>query len=193
MRGRERVGVRCAARRVSGPSRGRPTRCTHGSLCVIQCSTRSPRRPATASTYSQNASTVARTGQPPSSSIACGVSQWKSVEERRDAVAEQLVDEPVVEVEALRVHRPAALRDDARPRDREAERVEPELAHERDVVADSGGRSRTRPRRCRRFGPCPASRRSDPRRSRHGRPRLRRPRSGTRRSPLPRRSRQGTR
>ena len=54
---------------------------------------------------------------------------------RRDAVAEQLVDEPVVEVEALLVHVSAPARDDARPRDREAERVEPELAHERDVVA----------------------------------------------------------
>ncbi len=54
---------------------------------------------------------------------------------RRDAVAEQLVDEAVVEVEALLVHRAAAVRQDARPRDREAERVDAELAHERDVVA----------------------------------------------------------
>ena len=33
----------------------------------------------TASTYSANASTVSRDGQPPASSITCGVSQWKSV------------------------------------------------------------------------------------------------------------------
>ena len=56
-------------------------------------------------------------------------------DERRDPVAEELVDEPVVEVEALRVHRTASARDDPRPRDREAERIDPELAHERDVVA----------------------------------------------------------
>ena len=54
---------------------------------------------------------------------------------RRDAVAEQLVDQPVVEVEARCVDAPRARRDDARPGDREAERVEAELAHQRDVVA----------------------------------------------------------
>ena len=60
------------------------------------------------------------------------------VEERHvrvDAVAEQLVDEPVVEVETCCVDAAAALGQDARPRDREAERVEAELAHQRDVVA----------------------------------------------------------
>src|SRR4029077_10668924 len=51
-----------------------------------------------------------------------------------DPVREQLVDEPVVEVEGRLVHGAAALRDDARPEDGEAERVETELAHERDVV-----------------------------------------------------------
>ena len=52
------------------------------------------------------------------------------VEERRerlDPVREQLVDETVVEVEARRVHAAATLGKHARPRDREAERVEPEL------------------------------------------------------------------
>src|SRR5580765_41220 len=60
------------------------------------------------------------------------------VEERRerlDAVRKQLVHESIVEVESRRVDLPAPLRHDARPRDREAERVEPELSHQRDVVA----------------------------------------------------------
>ena len=60
------------------------------------------------------------------------------VEERRerlDVVREQLVDEAVVEVEPRLVDRPAAGRQDARPRDREAKRVQPELAHQPDVVA----------------------------------------------------------
>ena len=39
----------------------------------------SPRREATISAYSTNASAVERAGQPPSSSSACGVSQWNSV------------------------------------------------------------------------------------------------------------------
>ena len=59
------------------------------------------------------------------------------VEERRDGldpVREQLVDEAVVEIEAGLVHAPAAAGNDARPRDGEAERVEAELAHERDVL-----------------------------------------------------------
>ena len=54
--------------------------------------------------------------------------------ERRDAGGEQRIDEPVVEVEPRLVHATAAVGEDARPRDREAERVEPELAHQLDVV-----------------------------------------------------------
>ena len=54
---------------------------------------------------------------------------------RGDPVAEQLVDQPVVEVETCCVDAAPALGQDARPRDREAERVEAELAHQRDVVA----------------------------------------------------------
>src|SRR5262249_20125268 len=60
------------------------------------------------------------------------------VEQRRvwrDPVAEQLVREPVVVVEAFLVDLAAAVRDDARPRDREAKRVQAELTHERDVLA----------------------------------------------------------
>jgi hypothetical protein len=56
-------------------------------------------------------------------------------DERRDPVAEQLVDQAVVEVEALLVHRAASAGDDPRPCDRQPEGVDPELAHERDVLA----------------------------------------------------------
>src|SRR3954471_9724366 len=59
------------------------------------------------------------------------------VEERRergDPRGEQVVDEPVVEVETGLVHPAAAFGKDAWPGDREAERVEPELAHELDVL-----------------------------------------------------------
>ena len=54
--------------------------------------------------------------------------------ERRDAAREQLVDESVVEVEAGRVHASAPFGENPRPRDREPERVEPELLHQRDVL-----------------------------------------------------------
>ena len=117
------------------------------------------------------------------------------VEERRerlDVVREQLVDEAVVEVEPGLVDRPAPRRHDARPGDREAKRVEPELAHQRDVVGIAVvevARDRRRSRRC---GPCPASRRTGPRRSRRVRPRGPRPRSGTTPSRRPRRSREGS-
>ena len=60
------------------------------------------------------------------------------VEERRerfDPVREELVDEPVVEVEPGLVDAPSPVREHARPGDRETECVEPELAHQRHVVA----------------------------------------------------------
>ena len=57
--------------------------------------------------------------------------------ERRHPLLEQLVDEPVVEVEPRLVHLAAPFREDARPRDREAEGVEPELAHQPDVVGEA--------------------------------------------------------
>ena len=96
------------------------------------------------------------------------------VEERRerlDAVREQLVDEPVVEVEARLVHAAAA-----RPAGRAATRSRSGTRRARARASarcrrGSGGRSRTRSRRCRRSAPCRASRRSGPRRSRRGRPR----------------------
>ena len=45
-----------------------------------------------------------------------------------DARREQLVDQPIVEVETCAVRPAASFREDTRPRDREAERVQPELA-----------------------------------------------------------------
>ena len=110
---------------------------THGSLCVIQWETRSPSRSATASAYPTNASAVERAAQPPSSSSVCGRSQWYRVGNGVTPLLEQLVDEPVVEVEPRLVHLAAPFRDDARPRDREAEGVEPELAHQPDVVGEA--------------------------------------------------------
>ena len=55
-------------------------------------------------------------------------------DERADAGGEQVVDETVVEVEACLVDAAASLRQDARPGDREAVRVEAELLHARDVT-----------------------------------------------------------
>ena len=52
-----------------------------------------------------------------------------------DPVREELVDQPVVVVEAGGVHATPTLREDSRPRDREAVCVEAELAHQPDVLA----------------------------------------------------------
>ncbi len=51
-----------------------------------------------------------------------------------DAVREQRVDQPLVEVEARRVHAAAAVGQDPAPRDAEAIGREPERAHQRDVL-----------------------------------------------------------
>ena len=53
---------------------------------------------------------------------------------RLDAVLEQRVDQPLVEVEPGLVHRARALGQDAAPGDAEAVGVEAELAHQRDVA-----------------------------------------------------------
>ena len=105
-----------------------------------------------------------------------------------DPGAEQLVHEPVVEVEPRLVHAAPSFREDARPGDREAERIDAELLHQGDVlgiavvevardgavvaVSDLPGRRR----------------RSGPRCSRCGRPRALRPRSGRPRRLRPRRN-----
>ena len=126
--------------RSSGRARARPTRArsrrtTHGSLCVIQWRTRSPSRADDGLGVLDE-----RLGGRARRPAARVLERLRRVpvEERRerlDPVREQLVDEPVVEVEARLVHPAAPLGKHARPRDREAERVEPELAHQRDVLA----------------------------------------------------------
>jgi hypothetical protein len=55
--------------------------------------------------------------------------------ERLDLVGKQLVDEPVVEIEAGRVHAAPSFGQDPRPGDREPESVQTEVPHQRDVVA----------------------------------------------------------
>ncbi len=112
---------------------------------------------------------------------------------RADAGTEQLVDEPLVEPEAVGGQRPGAVGLQARPGDREAVGVETELAHQRDVLAiavvvvggDVAGVAVE--------DPSPGCGRSDPRSTRRGRPRRRRPRSGSWPSPSPRGSRSGRR
>src|SRR5439155_24118164 len=54
--------------------------------------------------------------------------------ERPDASTEHFVDEPIVEVEPLRVRRARPVREHARPRDAEAVRADAELVEQRDVV-----------------------------------------------------------
>ena len=54
-----------------------------------------------------------------------------------DAAGEQRVHEAVVEREPTRVHRPAALGQDAAPRDAEAVRVEPQVGEQRDVFGEA--------------------------------------------------------
>ena len=54
--------------------------------------------------------------------------------DRRDVALEQLVDQPCVEVEAALVERPATLREDPRPGDAEAIRLEPDLLHQVEVL-----------------------------------------------------------
>src|SRR5438093_9623441 len=55
-------------------------------------------------------------------------------DERTDPVREQLIDQSVVERDALLVRRTGARREHARPADGEAVGPEPELVHERDVL-----------------------------------------------------------
>ena len=55
--------------------------------------------------------------------------------ERPDAGLEERVDEPLVEIEPGVVDRAAAVGQNARPRDRETVRTDPERAHQGDVFA----------------------------------------------------------
>src|SRR6185437_6356970 len=55
--------------------------------------------------------------------------------ERRDPTLEQTLAEPAVEVDPLRIRRPAPVGLDARPRDREAVALEAERAHHVQALA----------------------------------------------------------
>ena len=100
VRRRDRVGLARAARARARPTRGRSRRTTHGSLCVIQCWTRSPSRADDGLGVLDE-----RLGGRARGPAARVLERLRRVpvEERRerlDPVREQLVDEPVVEVEA---------------------------------------------------------------------------------------------
>ena len=53
--------------------------------------------------------------------------------DRDDVVGQQFVDQPVIEGDTRRILGPVAVRDDARPRDREAVGLQPHLRHQGDV------------------------------------------------------------
>ncbi len=73
---------------------------------------------------------------PAAEAVLQGLRQVPVVErgEGLDAVGEQLVDEPVVEVEPLRVRLTVAVGEDARPRDGEAVRLDAERLHQLHVA-----------------------------------------------------------
>ena len=108
VRGCERVGTRRPPRRVNTQAVPEP----RGDPGLV---VRDPARDAVAepagdaSANSPNASTVARSGQPPASSSATREIPVVERDERLDLVREQLVDEPVVEVEPGVVHASRAL------------------------------------------------------------------------------------
>ena len=87
------------------------------------------------------------------------------------------------------VQRAAAVRQHARPGDREAVASRSRARPSGRGPRASGGSGRRRRRRCRRSRPRPGGGRTCPRSTRRGRPRRRRPRSGTR----PSRRRTGSR
>ena len=86
------------------------------------------------SAYSVNRSAVSRIG--PAALLLQRLRQVPVVQRqpRQDVGIQQLVDEPLVEVDALRVER-AAVGTHARPRGREPVGLQPHALHQRDVVA----------------------------------------------------------
>src|SRR5258708_22710619 len=54
--------------------------------------------------------------------------------ERLDAVGQQLVEQPIVEIEAFRIWRARSFRENARPRDREAIGLCTQRPHQLDIV-----------------------------------------------------------
>ena len=78
-----------------------------------------------------------RVAHGPAAPILQGLRQIPVIEGhvRVDSTREQLVDDAVVVVEAGLVHASGPVGEDSRPRDRETERVEAELAHQARVLA----------------------------------------------------------
>ena len=191
MRGRDRVGLARPAGRVLAPARVPSQAATHGSLCVIQW------RDAVAEPAGDRLGVLdERLGgraRRPAAGVLERLRQVPVVErrERLDAVREQLVDEPVVEVEPGLVHACRARRGGrAATRSRSGTRRARARASAR-RRRDSGGRSRTR-RAASPFRTLPGVAQN---RSQMLSPRpssWRRPRSGTRPSRRPRGSRRGT-
>ena len=134
VRSRERVGVRHAARCVMSPAVPDPR---DDPRLVVRDPVRDAVAEPTGNRFDVLGEGVHGVANRPAAGILDHLRRVP-VEERHvrhDAVAEQLVDETIVEVEAGVVHGAAPVRDHPRPRDREAERVQTELAHQRDVVA----------------------------------------------------------
>ena len=106
VRGRERVGVRGAARRVVAPAVSDPR--DHPRLVVGD-----PVTDPVAETARNGFDVLAeRIDGPADRPAALILDRLRRVpmeerDVRRDPAADELVDEPVVEVEALRIHRPA--------------------------------------------------------------------------------------
>ena len=190
VRGRDRVGLARAAGRVLAPARSRARRATHGSLCVIQCRTRSPSR-----AHDDFRVLGERLGGRARGPAALVLERLRRVpvEERRERL----------DAVARAARRRAGRRSRARPRSpgrgpragcaATRSRSGTRRARARASAATSSAIPVVEVARdvaaCRRCAPCPASRRSGPRCSRRGRPRARRPRSGTTPWRRPRRSR----
>ena len=77
-------------------------------------------------------------GRPPAAVLEC-LREIPVIErdEGLDPAREELVDHPVVEVEAGRVHAATPVGHDPRPGDRESVRADSEVAHQLDVVAEA--------------------------------------------------------
>ena len=128
----------------------------HGSLSVSQFRTRSPNRSA------EDRGVLGEAGDDLAVRPAAGILErlrQVPVEQRQprlDPPLEQPVDEPIVEVEALRVRRAAAGGLDPRPRDAEPiGAAGPSRGHQVEVLRPVGGSGRRRRRRCRRPRSCP--------------------------------------
>ena len=163
-----------------------------GSLNVAKWRTRSPSRAA----IKRRVLAERMRGRPlgPAARVLQRLRQIPVVQrdERVDVAREQLVDQPVVEVEARFVGPADPIGEDPRPGrsrgDTRSARGRPSARRPR----GTGGSGRTRRRRCRRSVPAPGCARSGPRCFLRAHPLGQRPRSGRPRSRRPTRIRVGT-